>query len=200
MTDEHGDDGMSGGRAPRLLGRALGRLLGRLPGRRRDASADDVLRLRRELRGARLDLAERDRAAERARAELARARDAAARGAERRAQADLERLAAAIGTPLVQFMTQAHLHRTGAARVGVEDVLDVGTRLVRGLREIGVDAVGEPGAVEPFDPSRHDPLSDDPLSDAAGTGRAGRPVVVRVPGLACRGRVVRKAGVEEEGG
>ncbi|MGH3241288.1 MAG: hypothetical protein ACRDNL_12985, partial [Spirillospora sp.] len=106
-------------------------------------------------------------------------------------RADMEQLVAAISTPLVQLMTQAHLHRTGTARVGVGDVLDVGTRLVRGLRDAGVETIGEPGAVEPFDPSRHDPLGE-----TEGKVEAERQVVVRVPGLLYEGRVVRKAGVE----
>ncbi|MFI0484039.1 hypothetical protein [Actinomadura sp. 9N215] len=197
MTDERGQDGVPGERPrPRRGPLRWWRVRSRTASGESAGgeSGEDVLRLRRELREARLDLAACERAAERTRTELARARDTAGRDARQRSRADMEQLVAAISTPLAQLMTQAHLHRTGTAEVRAGDVLDVANRLVRGLREAGVDAVGEPGAVEPFDPSRHDPLS----AAATGTVAAGRPVVVRVPGLLYEGRIVRKAGVEAE--
>jgi molecular chaperone GrpE (heat shock protein) len=157
-------------------------------------SDEQVLRLERELGEARLELAQRDRSIERLRAEVGRVRDAAAQDARERGQANVERLVVAIGAPLVQFMTQAHLHRTGLHEVRVGDVLDVGTRLVRSLREVGVDMVGKVGEAEPYDPDRHDPLS------TAAVPVAGERIVVRVVGLSYRDRVVRKAGVEPAGG
>ncbi|WUH97825.1 hypothetical protein OHR68_30565 [Spirillospora sp. NBC_00431] len=190
MTDERGESGAPGDVPRRQRG-----LLRRCRNRSRTASGEDVPRLRRELREARLELAERGRTAERTRADLERARDTDGRDARQRSRAGVERLVAAIGVPLAQFMTQAHPHRAGTARVQVGDMLDAGARLVRGLREAGVDVVGEPGAVEPYDPARHDPLSA-----AARRVPAGRPVVVRVPGLLYEGRVVRKAGVEAADG
>ncbi|MEU6717020.1 hypothetical protein ABZ897_36630 [Nonomuraea sp. NPDC046802] len=145
--------------------------------------------MRRELQESRLELAKRDRSIERSRAELARVRDTAEQEAGQRAQAEMERFVETIGAPLVQFMTQAHLHRTGAAQVRIESVLEVGTRLVRTMRDGGVDLIGEVGGVEPFDPERHDPLS-------AAAVAAGRQVVIRMVGLSYNGRTLRKAGVE----
>jgi molecular chaperone GrpE (heat shock protein) len=157
-------------------------------------SDGQVLRLESQLREARLELARRDRSIERLRAEVGRVRDAAGQDARQRGQASVERLVEAIGAPLVQLMTQAHLHRTGTHEVRVGDVLDVGTRLVRSLREVGVDVVGDVGEAEPYDPDRHDPLS------MAAAPVAGERIVVRVVGLSYRDRVVRKAGVEPAGG
>ena len=152
-----------------------------------------MLRLETELRQSRLELSQLEESAGRLRAELARTREAAEEDARLRVELDVQRLVVAIGAPLVQLMTQAHLHRTGAARVTADDVLDVGTRLVRALREAGVDTVGETGETEPFDPQRHDALS------TAMAPRAGRSVVVCAVGLSYRGRIVRKAGVEATG-
>ncbi|GEC08531.1 hypothetical protein SSP24_61860 [Streptomyces spinoverrucosus] len=166
--------------------RVLRRLL---PGR-----TDETLRLRSELRQARLEIAERDRTVERLRAELARARAGAEEGALQRTRADLEQLVTTIGSPLVQLSTQAHLHRSGTAQLRTGDVVEVGTRLLRLLRDVGVDTVGEPGAAQPFDPDLHEPLS------ATVAPAPGEPVLVRVVGLSCDGRIVRKAGVDVRDG
>ncbi|TDD87949.1 hypothetical protein E1293_06935 [Actinomadura darangshiensis] len=160
-------------------------LRGLLPG-----SIEETLRLRRELREARLELAERDRSVERLRADLTRAREGAEEGARQRTRADVERLVTTIGAPLVQLSTQARLHRSGSAQVRTDDVVEVGARLLRLLRDAGVDTVGEPGTARPFDPDRHEPLS------AEAAPAPGEPVLVRVIGLSFDGRVVRKAGVE----
>lgn len=172
----------------------LRRLLRRVGRGRGGDSGERVLRLERQLREARLELAARDRSIERLTAEVGRVRGAAGEDARQRGQADVERLVAAIGAPLVQLTTQAHLYRTGAREIGVGDVLDVGMRLVRSLREVGVDTVGEVGAAEPYDPDRHDPLS------TAAAPAAGERVVVRMVGLSYQDKVVRRAGVEPAGG
>lgn len=156
-------------------------------------AGERVLRLESELRESRLELSRLEQLTGRLRAELARTRDAAEEDARLRTDADIRRLVTTISTPLVQLITQEHLHSTGAAPVRTGDVLDVAARLVRALREAEVDIVGEIGATEPFDPQRHDPLS------AAAAPVAGQPVTVRVPGLSCRGHIVRKAGIDPAG-
>jgi hypothetical protein len=95
-----------------------------------------------------------------------------------------------IGASLAQLMTQAHLHRTGTVQVRVDDVVAVGTRLMRSLRAAGVDTLGELGEEVAFDPDRHDPLS------TAGAPEVGVPVRIRVVGLSYRDRVLCRAGVE----
>ncbi|NGO07078.1 nucleotide exchange factor GrpE [Streptomyces sp. HC44] len=172
-----------------IMARATQALRRLLPG-----NADQTLRLRRELREARLEIAERDKTVERLRAELTRAREGAEEGARQRTRADLEQLVTTIGSPLVQLSTQAHLHRSGSAQVRTADVVEVGTRLLRLLRDVGVDTIGEAGAPQPFDPNRHEPLS------AATTPAPGEQVLIRVVGLSLDGRTIRKAGVERPEG
>lgn len=168
----------------------------RVRGWRRRASARDrgaserVIELESELRQARLEAERLTELAERLRSQLARTRDATEEETRLGAREEAQRLVAAIGTPLVQLMTQAHLHGTGAATIAVGDVLRTGMRLVGALRELGVDTVGEAGGTEPFDPSRHDPLSESVALTA------GQPVVIRAVGLSYRDSIVRKAGVE----
>lgn len=172
----------------------LRELIRRFTASRSAASTDQqVLRLERELREARLDLAERDRVVERLRTDLARLRDTAEEQAQQRERAAVERLTTAIGTPVVQLAVQAHLHAGRAAGVQAGDVIDVANRLLRALRSEGVEPIGAMGESVPYDPDRHDPLS---TSEAP---RAGQPVAVRMVGLSCLGKVVRKAGVEIEG-
>lgn len=62
------------------------------------------------------------------------------------------------------------------------------------LRGVGVELLGQPGEMAPYDPSRHSPLS----GDAAPT--PGQPVVVRLVGLSYLDPVVRRAGVEPADG
>lgn len=155
-------------------------------------SGSDVLEFKRELQELRLQLAERDRTIKQSRAELERLRGGAEQDAQQRARSDMERLVTAMGAPMAQLVTQAHLHRSGAVEIRVEDVLRVGTRLVRALRDAEVDTVGEVGEAEPYDPERHDPLSaDEPVA-------TGDQVVVKVVGLSYQGRILRKAGVDRE--
>jgi hypothetical protein len=137
-----------------------------------------LLRLESELQRARLETGRLAELAGRLESELARVRAGAGDDARSHADDEVRRLVASIGTPLVQLVTQHHLHRTGTAQVPAGDVLDVAMRLVGTLREAGVDTV------------RHDPLS------TAAAPVAGQPVLVRMAGLTYRGRVVRKAGID----
>lgn len=107
-----------------------------------------------------------------------------------RGRAEAGQLVESIGASLAQLMTQAHLHRTGTVQVRVDDVVAVGTRLMRSLRAAGVDTLGELGEEVAFDPDRHDPLS------TAGAPEVGVPVRIRVVGLSYRDRVLCRAGVE----
>lgn len=146
--------------------------------------------MRRALQEARLTLAERDRSVQRLGEELSRLRDGVAEQVREGARAEVQRFLTAIGTPLVHLVGQEQLHRTGAAQVGVADVLETGRRLVRRLEDEGLRLVGAIGETTSFDPGHHEPLS---MSSAPERGQA---VVVRTAGLAYHGRVLRKAGVE----
>lgn len=148
--------------------------------------------LERDLREARLSLVERDSEVERLTVELARLRDTIEDQVRQGRRAEVARFLTGIGTPVVQLVSQDGLHRAGT-EVRVADVLDVGMRLVRQLRDEGAELLGTVGGTEPFDADRHEPLS---LSAAP---EVGEPVVVRMVGLALDGTVLRKAGVEVAG-
>jgi hypothetical protein len=151
-----------------------------------------VLGLARDLREARLSLAERDSEVERLTGELSRLRDTVDDQVRQGGRAEVARFLTGIGTPVAQLVSQDGLHRAGIEVRGA-DVLDVGMRLVRQLCDEGAELLGTVGATEPFDADRHEPLS---LSAALGVGE---PVVVRMVGLALHGTVLRKAGVEVAG-
>lgn len=158
--------------------------------RRASGARDEVLGLERDLRELRLELAQRDEDLRRVRGELSRTGESVDRRAEQLAREELLRVATAVGAPLTQLVTQAHLHGSGAAAVRLDDVLATGMRVVAALGENGVALVGAPGEDADFDPDRHDPLS------AEAHPAAGQRVRVRVPGLSYRDTVVRKAGVD----
>ncbi|WP_168801704.1 nucleotide exchange factor GrpE [Glycomyces buryatensis] len=162
----------------------------RRPSRPRDADDERVLLLESELQRARLELEDRDLRIARMRSEAAAVRDRVGDEIKRQSRESTERIVGAMAVPLTQFLMQAHLHDSGTAEVKVDDVVEVGRRLMRVLRGAGIDQVGTIGAPEPFDPDRHDPLS------TSQTPEPGRPVVVRVVGLSFQGRVLRKAGIE----
>jgi molecular chaperone GrpE (heat shock protein) len=148
------------------------------------------LELERQLQECRLALAERDRSVQRMRADLDRARNSSEDEAVQRGRAEVEQLVDSMGASLVQLVTQAQLHRNGTVPVRVDDVVAVGTRLMRSLRAAGVDTLGELGEEVAFDPDRHDLLS------TSGAPEVGVPVRIRMVGLSYQDRVLRRAGVE----
>jgi molecular chaperone GrpE (heat shock protein) len=124
------------------------------------------------------------------RADLERTRNSSRDEAAARGRADVGQLVDSMGASLVQLVTQAQLHRNGTVPVRVDDVVAVGTRLMRSLRAAGVETLGELGEEVAFDPDRHDLLS------RAGAPEVGVAVRIRVVGLCYQDRVLRRAGVE----
>jgi molecular chaperone GrpE (heat shock protein) len=167
----------------------LDRLLGRSDG----ADAESALALKREAQELRLQLEEGSRQF----AALQKEREQQQAGEETRiadaVQAKVERLLAEAAGPVTQLLTQAHLLEAEGKPVQARDVLAVARRLVRVLEEEGLTLDGRPGERAAFDPNRHAPLA----GEAPAPGAA---VVVRFAGVGCRGRVLRKAGVETEQG
>jgi molecular chaperone GrpE (heat shock protein) len=145
-----------------------------------------------EVQALRLELAERDRQIAQLKADLERQRlQAEARGAES-VQAQLEKLFEEAASAIAQLQTQAHLLEAENRPIQARDVLTIARRLVRVLEDHGLslrDRVGEQVA---FDPNLHEPLAGE-------TPRPGQPAIVRFPGVAFRGRLLRKAGVDPGG-
>jgi molecular chaperone GrpE (heat shock protein) len=138
----------------------------------------------------RLELAERDKLIAQLKADLERLRrEAETRGAVS-LQAQVESLFTDVAAPVAQLQTQAHLLEVENRPVQARDVLAVAKRLVRVLEDNGLSLENHVGEQVVFDPNRHEPLT---------TGAApqpGQPVIVRFVGVALRGKLLRKAGVE----
>lgn len=103
--------------------------------------------------------------------------------AAERGRAARERLFSGLAPPLVQLATQTELEGVDAA-----SVLVVGRSLLRALADEGVELVGRVGVSERYDADRQELLGEVPP--------AGGWVVVRSPGLAVGGVLVRRAIVE----
>ncbi|MBI3945534.1 MAG: nucleotide exchange factor GrpE [Armatimonadetes bacterium] len=154
-------------------------------------TTEGALAAAREARALRLELEERDRALANLKGELERARAGESARVAAAVSAEWERLAADAAGPVAQLLTQARLLEAEGKPVQAKDVLAVARRLVRVLQEHGLEAVGAVGDAAAFEPNRHEPLGGE-AAPAPGEG-----VVVRLVGIAYRGKVLRKAGVQK---
>ena len=152
------------------------------------ADAGDTAELERALQALRLDHQEARQTVAALKRDLERERERAGRQTEEAARAHAASLAEEAAIPISQLLAQAHLSASGTD-VAAADVLKAARALIQACLDQGLELIGEAGETAGFDPARHMPLSGEGLSE-------GRDVVVRFPGLAVGGRVVRKAGVE----
>lgn len=106
-------------------------------------------------------------------------------------QAFLEKLMTEVAAPVAQLLTQARRVEIEGQPVATKEVLTAAKRLVRTFEQTGLTWEGTVGATVSFDPERHEPLS-------SATPTVGQPVVVRVVGVAYRGKLLCKAGVEKD--
>jgi molecular chaperone GrpE (heat shock protein) len=146
--------------------------------------------LERQAQSLRLDLEEQEQVAAQIKKELDRLHGVSNAQVAEAVQAQVERLLSDAATPVVQLLTQAYLLENDRP-VQARDVLAVARRLVRVLQDNGLTVEGSVGERVPFDPDHHEPLSADVSL------QAGQMVVVRFVGLAYRGRLLRKASVEQ---
>jgi molecular chaperone GrpE (heat shock protein) len=148
-----------------------------------------ALELQREAQALRLELQERDRALAALRADVERLRRGEQERVAAAVQVERERLLVAAAAPVAQLLTQAHLLEVEGKPVQARDVLAVARRLVRLLEDEGLAPEGRIGEAVGFDPDRHEPLGGD------FNPRRGEAVVVHVPGVNWRGKVLQRAGV-----
>jgi molecular chaperone GrpE (heat shock protein) len=157
-----------------------------------EAATDErTLALEREAQSLRLKLGELEQTAANLKRELERRSSGANARVAEEVQAQVERLLTDAAAPVAQLLTQAHLLEVEGKPVQARDVLAVARRLVRTLEDNGLTLAGSVGETAPFDPNRHEPLSADV------SPQPGQPVVVRFVGVAYRGKLLRKAGVEK---
>jgi molecular chaperone GrpE (heat shock protein) len=162
---------------------------------KRDKSAQEpaderVLALEGELQHLRLELQERERTLAQLQADLERQRGGADTRLAESVRTQVRALLSDAAAPAAQLLTQAHLHEVEGRPLQAGDVLAVARRLLRALEDHGLAVEGQVGQTVPFDPDHHEPLR------AEISPRPGQDVVVRFVGLAYRGQLLRRAGVE----
>lgn len=148
-------------------------------------TAPDVLALQSEMQSMRLELAERDKTVARLQSDLERMRGEA----EFRSKNTIEKLGKDVAGSMAQLLAQAYLLEKEGKPVQAKDVLAVARKLLRGLAENGITIESEAGSAADFDPNKHEPLSVETKIEQ------GRPIIVRLPSIACHGVIIRKAGV-----
>ncbi len=168
----------------------LDRLLGRVPRGEAGAPEERVLLLEREVQRLRLELAEERERTARLQGALEQQRGDVDGLVRERVGAQMERMLTDAAAPVAQLLTQAYLVEVEERPVAARDVLAVARRLVRSLEDVGLTVEGRIGERVAFDPARQEPLS------AAALPERGQMVAVRFVGVAYRGKVLRKAGVE----
>lgn len=109
---------------------------------------------------------------------------------DERLEAQLEAVLTPLATPLAQLLTQQHLIEQQGKELSAKDLLATSRRLWQGLSPAGVAALESIGALVPFDPDRHQPLSQ------ASVLANGDTVLVKIPGITLKGRVIKAAAVE----
>lgn len=153
--------------------------------------APDALAVQAEIRRLQLALSEEQARSARLEAEITRLqRQSQELGAEALA-ARTSALFNDLAAPAAQFSTQLYLTEEQGREVQGRDALAVARTLLRALQNHGLEITVAPGTQVLFDPDHHEPLA----IGAGATMRNGQPGLVRTPGLAYQGRLLRKAGV-----
>lgn len=167
-------------------------LKGLLRGRRKPLPEVDerLLELEREAQGLRLELEERKQVVANLKQELERQCNGESARVAEAVRARVEWLLSDVAAPVAQLLTQAYLLEVAGKPVQAKDVLAIARRLVRALEDEGLMLEDSVGEILPFDPDRHEPFS------ASVSVTPGQPVVVRFVAVAYRGKILRKAGVE----
>ncbi len=157
---------------------------------KQEQQSDEIHEFQNEIQSLQMELTERDKIIAALQADLTRLRlqqdelQSAAVG-----QA-LEQYIKDIAPTAVQIYTQAYLLESQTRSVAAESIALAAVRLLHGLEPLGFQTIGEIGASVRFDPNLHMALSPDSEPGS------GEPAVIRLVGIAFRGQVLRKAGVE----
>jgi hypothetical protein len=156
-------------------------------------NCERALKWQRELQSLRLEVQDRERAIATLKEDLDRLRRSEIARLETAMQGERERFLAAAAVSVAQLLTQAHLLEVDGRPIPARDILSVARRLVRLLENEGLGVEGRIGESVSFDPDRHDPIGS---SSEVGPGF---PVILRIPGVLYRGKILLKAGVDKAG-
>jgi molecular chaperone GrpE (heat shock protein) len=150
----------------------------------------DLRQLEREVQSLRAMLEDQDRIIAKLTSELKQHRSEAEFRLKRSAQAVIEKIAVELAAPVAKLNSQAYVVEEQNHPLNVRDVLGVAKQFIQIFQSFGLRLEGYVGEMTPFDPDHHMPLKQDvSLSQ-------GDPVVIRFVGVAFRGKLLRKAGVE----
>jgi molecular chaperone GrpE (heat shock protein) len=142
-----------------------------------------------ELRRLQLEVAERDRTITTLRGDVDRLTANQLRQINDAIDSRLETVFSDTASVISQLLMQADLIENGATQVPAKDVLRLARRLIRALEDAGIELQGSVGQRMVFDPNLHEALSTDEVI------KRGQDVIVRLVGVAYKGRVLRKSGV-----
>lgn len=149
-----------------------------------------VLQLEREIQSLRTMLDEQDKVIAKLRKELQQLQSETEVRAKKFIQVKFEELMAEAATLITQIHTQAFLVEEKNRPINVRDVISVAKRFEQLFQNRGLRLEGYVGEITSFDSNHHRPLKEDvPALE-------GQPVVVRFVGVAYRGKLLSKAGVE----
>ena len=135
-----------------------------------------------------LDIASKDETIGQLRRELQRQRLLEAESANAKALSQRLELANRLVTPAVHILTQTHLSETEGKVLQTKDVLAVAKRMVSGLKESGVEFIGQIGQQASFDETKHEMLG-------GGHAERGEPVVIKTMGAVLEGNIIQRIGV-----
>jgi molecular chaperone GrpE (heat shock protein) len=93
-------------------------------------------------------------------------------------------------SPLSQLILQSQLVQSPNSSLSAEDILVHVKRLITILEKNGLEVIGAPGEILPYDPKLHEPASPD------FSPQIGNPVQIRFPGIGHHSTVLRKAAVD----
>ncbi len=100
---------------------------------------------------------------------------------------EMQKLVSELAAPIAQLLTQEHLRKFPDNKVTVEDVLVLAQQMIRACRGRGLEIVGAAGEHTQFNANHHEAIA------AAETPQEGSEVLIRMSGIAYKGRVLRRA-------
>lgn len=157
---------------------------------RKKPDTGPVMQLEREVQSLRAMLKEQDQVIIQLKKDLNQHQSEAEFQAKKFIQTKFEELMAEAAGLITQIHTQTHLVEEMNRPLNVRDVIKVAKQFERVFQNRGLRLEGYVGEITSYDPDHHRPLrKDKPVVE-------GEPVVVRFVGVAYRGKLLSKAGVE----
>lgn len=157
---------------------------------RKKQDTEPIMQLEREVQSLRTMLEEQDKVVAKLRKDLNQQQSEAEFRAKEFIQAKFEELMTDVAPLITQIHTQAYLVEAKNRPINIRDVIIIAKQYESVFQKRGLRIEGYVGEITSFDADHHRSLKKDMrLMDA-------EPVVVRFVGVAYRGKLLSKAGVE----